>query len=83
MGQSVSTEAEAVSAAAPLARKQKSKPVVTAINVYPIKSCAEIGVDSASVTSFGFEGDRRFQVVTRLNGDESEWVYVHAQEQGM
>ncbi|EJK65273.1 hypothetical protein THAOC_13884 [Thalassiosira oceanica] len=74
MGQSVSTEAEAVSAAAPLARKQKSNPVVTAINVYPIKSCAEIGVDSASVTSFGFEGDRRFQVVTRLNGD-GEWVY--------
>ena len=75
MGQSVSTEAEAASAAAPLAKQQRSnKPVVTAINVYPIKSCAEIGVDSAAVTSFGFEGDRRFQVVTRLNGN-GNWVY--------
>ena len=74
MGQSVSTEADAATASAPRARKQRTKPVVTEINIYPIKSCSEIGVESAAVTSFGFEGDRRLQVVARLNGN-GNWVY--------
>jgi uncharacterized protein YcbX len=36
---------------------------LTGLNVYPVKSCAGIGVDRATVTSRGFAGDRRFMVV--------------------
>jgi uncharacterized protein len=38
-------------------------PQVTAINVYPIKSCGGIGRQSAEVRTRGFDGDRRYMLV--------------------
>ena len=36
---------------------------VSAIHIYPIKSCRSIALDSAEVTVSGLAGDRRYQVV--------------------
>ncbi len=36
---------------------------VTALNVYPVKSCRGLAVDSTAVDARGFAGDRRFLVV--------------------
>ncbi|KAL7554714.1 hypothetical protein ACHAWF_018237 [Thalassiosira exigua] len=41
---------------------------VAEINVYPIKSCAEMRVDRAAVTPRGFRFDRTFQVVSQVDG---------------
>jgi len=38
-------------------------PRVTALNVYPVKSCRGLAVTSAAVDARGFAGDRRFLVV--------------------
>lgn len=37
---------------------------VTALNVYPIKSCAGISVQEASLDAHGFELDRRWMIVS-------------------
>lgn len=74
MGQSASTPTETTEATgtsiSTTTKHKSSKPVVlvTEINIYPVKSCAEISVTSAPVTSFGFKGDRRFQVVAEVDG---------------
>ena len=47
-------------------------PSVKELNIYPIKSCAEVQVDSATVTPRGFENDRVFQVVSKVDG---AWNY--------
>mmetsp|Transcript_21393 Transcript_21393/g.46452 ORF Transcript_21393/g.46452 Transcript_21393/m.46452 type:complete len:338 (+) Transcript_21393:89-1102(+) len=56
---------------------QKSTPAVRQINIYPIKSCAEIQVASATVTSRGFQNDRIFQVVSKVDG---AWHYCTPRE---
>mmetsp|Transcript_4241 Transcript_4241/g.10798 ORF Transcript_4241/g.10798 Transcript_4241/m.10798 type:complete len:334 (-) Transcript_4241:178-1179(-) len=43
-------------------------PSVKELNIYPIKSCAEIRVKSATVTPRGFENDRVLQVVSNVDG---------------
>lgn len=56
-----------------LAKKIGStQPTVRELNIYPIKSCAEIQVDSAVVTPRGFENDRIFQVVYK----DYKWKYA-------
>lgn len=40
-------------------------PTVSELNVYPIKSCAEISVDHATTTRRGFKGDRVAQVTDK------------------
>ena len=47
-----------------IVRRQTRKPRVTALYVYPIKSCAETFMNSARVTARGFEGDRMFQATS-------------------
>lgn len=47
---------------------KQQQPTVKEINIYPIKSCAEIQVSTASITPRGFEYDRIFQVVTNVDG---------------
>lgn len=42
-----------------------SPPVVSELNVYPVKSCAEISVGHAAATRRGFEGDRAAQVTDK------------------
>lgn len=42
-----------------------SSATVSELNVYPIKSCAEISVDHATTTRRGFEGDRTVQVIDK------------------
>ena len=37
---------------------------VTAIDIYPIKSCRRVSLDSASIASTGLENDRLYQLVT-------------------
>ena len=49
----------------------ESKVSVRELYVYPIKSCAEIQVNSAKVTPIGFEHDRIMQVVSRVEMKES------------
>lgn len=39
-------------------------PVVSALFIYPIKSCASVSVTELNVTSRGLEDDRRFMLVT-------------------
>jgi len=46
----------------------KQQTTVKEINIYPIKSCAEIQVKTTTITSRGFRYDRIFQVVTNVNG---------------
>ena len=43
-------------------RTNRSEPTVTELNVYPIKSCAPMNVQSALVTEIGFLYDRFIQV---------------------
>ncbi|CAG0963729.1 partial putative protein YcbX, partial [Gammaproteobacteria bacterium] len=60
---------------------------VSALHVYPIKSCAPWTVDEAVVGPRGFEGDRRWMIV---DGDghfitarkQSRLVLIHAQAAG-
>ena len=40
---------------------------ITALNVYPVKGCRGIGLESAHVTATGFEHDREW-LITRLDG---------------
>lgn len=58
-------------------KTQKSTPTVRELNIYPIKSCAEIKVDSATVTSRGFQHDRTFQIVSKVGG---AWRYCTPRE---
>lgn len=37
--------------------------VVTAIHIYPVKSCGAVALDRVEITSIGLHGDRLFQVV--------------------
>ena len=39
---------------------KQQPPTVKEINIYPIKSCAEIQVKTATITSRGFQYDRIF-----------------------
>ncbi|WP_088892736.1 MOSC domain-containing protein [Leptolyngbya ohadii] len=39
-------------------------PIVTAINIYPIKSCRGISVQSAELTPWGLQWDRQWMIVT-------------------
>lgn len=60
---------------------KSSGPRVRQINIYPIKSCAEIQVASATVTPRGFEHDRIFQVVVKSSGDDdASWTYCTPRE---
>jgi uncharacterized protein len=43
-------------------------PQVTAINIYPIKSCGGISRSSAEVTARGLDGDRRYMLVDADGG---------------
>lgn len=67
-----------------LQRKSKassqSKPVVEELNIYPVKSCADIGVKEAIVTLRGFQFDRTFQVVAK--GGDGAWEYCTPREKG-
>lgn len=45
------------------------KAKISGINIYPIKSCAEIKLDTAVVNKKGFEDDRLFQVACEKEGD--------------
>lgn len=63
--------------AALFGKTRKSTPSVIAINIYPIKSCAEIQVSSATVTPRGFQHDRTFQVVSKVDG---AWHYCTPRE---
>lgn len=56
-----------------LGRSKDSSPAVKEINIYPIKSCAEIQVKSATVTPRGFRLDRVLQVVSEVDG--GVWNY--------
>jgi len=47
--------------------KRSGKITVTALNIYPVKSCRELSVDAAVPTPRGFAGDRIAQV-TDANG---------------
>lgn len=51
---------------------KSSTPTVREINIYPIKSCGEVNVESALVTPRGFQHDRVLQVVSKV---ESLWSY--------
>lgn len=44
---------------------------VQELYIYPIKSCAEIQVNSAKVTPIGFEHDRIMQVVSKVDSKDS------------
>ena len=50
-------------------------PSVRELNVYPVKSCAEMQVLKASVTPLGFRHDRTFQVVSKADGGSKAWAY--------
>lgn len=39
---------------------------ISELNIYPIKSAGQIALQSAKLTRFGFEGDRRWMVVDEL-----------------
>lgn len=54
-----------------LTRESKT-PVVREVNIYPIKSCAEIRVAGQAVTARGFQNDRIFQVVSKVDG---KWCF--------
>src|SRR3954464_13147367 len=41
---------------------------VSALHIYPVKSCRGLTVPSAEVDDHGFVGDRRFMVVTAAEG---------------
>jgi uncharacterized protein YcbX len=41
---------------------------VSALHIYPVKSCRGLSVLSAEVDDYGFVGDRRFMVVTETEG---------------
>ena len=56
---------------------KQQPPTVKEINIYPIKSCAEIQVSTATITSRGFRYDRIFQVVTNVDG---VWSYCTPRE---
>lgn len=67
-----------------VATKPDSSIKVTELNIYPVKSCAEQSVQTATVTPRGFEGDRVAMVVdkdgnccTSRDKDKAKLFYVH------
>lgn len=54
------------------AKASSSSATVKEINIYPIKSCVEIQVENATITSRGFRHDRSFQVVSKV---DNVWSY--------
>lgn len=59
-----------------LATKRK-KPTVKELNIYPIKSCAESRVSAAAISPRGFQNDRVFQVVSKVN---NKWCFCTPRE---
>lgn len=49
-------------------QKKKMAPKVSAITLYPIKSCHYINVDSCEVDELGLKLDRRFMFVDESTG---------------
>jgi uncharacterized protein len=43
---------------------------ITALNVYPVKSCRGVGLDSVTLAPTGFDGDRHWMVVS----DSGRWL---------
>ena len=50
--------------------KRRQIPCVSSIFIYPVKSCAEISLNTSTATAQGFENDRVFQV-SETKGDAS------------
>lgn len=51
-----------------LGKGQQQQPSVNELNIYPIKSCAEIQVNKSTITPRRFRHDRVFQVVSKVDG---------------
>ena len=52
----------------------KGRVTVSGLNIYPVKSCAGISVQSATIDRLGFTNDRRVMVVrTADNTFITEW----------
>ena len=59
-------------------KKKKSKQAsVHQLSIYPIKSCAEINVQQALVTSRGFQYDRIFHLVSNSTEDDNDEVWTY------
>ena len=59
-------------------QKKSEKVSVHQLSIYPIKSCAEIHVQQALVTSRGFQYDRIFQVVSNnITEDDNDEVWTY------
>jgi len=62
-----------------LVQKIQKTPTVQELNIYPIKSAAEVPVKSAIVTPRGFQNDRIFQIVSKVG---KLWTYCTPRDKG-